>query len=177
MRTVARYPTRPSALLCVKRSRTIPTFYPSHRSSKPKPYQKKIPIYLAGFAPKALERIISSNAAGWAGIPQLDLEGFKGGQEQLRKAAKTAGRDPNSIEFPVLVFPEVSESDLGDDRQLMNGSIEQIAQDLKEFENLGVDHVNLVFDFGTIATNLEKRLAYAKQIKDTIRLKTTGGEK
>ena len=132
----------------------------------PKPYQKKIPIYLAGFAPKALERIISSNAAGWAGIPQLDLEGFKGGQEQLRKAAKAAGRDPSSIEFPVLVFPEVSESDLGDDRQPMNGSIQQIAQDLKEFEKLGVNHANLVFDFGSIATDLDKRLSNAKQIKD-----------
>ncbi len=134
----------------------------------PKPYQEKIPIYLAGFSPKALNRIISSNANGWVGIPQLDLDAFKVGQEQLRKTAKEQGRDPNTIEFPVLLFPEVSEVDLGTDRQPMNGSIAQIAQDIQEFEKLGVTHVNLVFDFGSIANDLKKRLEYAKQIKDAI---------
>ena len=134
----------------------------------PKPYQKKIPTYFAGFTPKALDRIISTEANGWVGIPQLDLDAFKKGQDHLRKAAKDNGRDPNSIEFPVLVFPEVSEKDLSSDRELMNGSILQIADDLKEFEKLGIDHVNLVFDFGSVANNLEKRLTYAKQIRDAV---------
>ena len=134
----------------------------------PKPYQEKIPIYLAGFAPNALRRIISSGANGWVGIPQLDLDAFKAGQEQLRKAAQEQGRDPQSIEFPVLLFPEVSESDLGADRQPMNGSIEQIAEDIQGFEKLGVNHVNLVFDFGTHSQDLKKRLGYAKQIRDAV---------
>ena len=134
----------------------------------PKPYQEKIPIYLAGFAPNALRRIISSGANGWVGIPQLDLDAFKAGQEQLRKEAQEQGRDPQSIEFPVLLFPEVSESDLGADRQSMNGSIEQIAEDIQGFEKLGVNHVNLVFDFGTHSQDLKKRLGYAKQIRDAV---------
>ncbi len=134
----------------------------------PKPYQERIPIYFGGFSPKALERIISSEANGWVGIPQLGLDDFKRGQEQLRKIAKERGRDPDSIEFSALVFPEVSESDLGNDRQPMNGSIQQIADDLKGFEKLGINHVNLVFDFSSHATNLQKRLEYSKQIKDAI---------
>jgi probable F420-dependent oxidoreductase len=136
----------------------------------PKPYQQKIPIYLAGFTPKALGRIISSNANGWVGIPQLGIDDFKQGQEQLRKAAQENGRDPNSIEYPILAFPEVSENDLGSDRQPMNGSIQQIAQDIKEFENLGVNHVNLVFDFGSHATDLDKRLKYSKQILEAVKI-------
>ena len=135
----------------------------------PKPYQKKIPIYLAGFAPKALGRIISSNANGWVGIPQLDINAYKQGQEQLRKAAQESGRDPNSIEYPILAFPEVSENDLGSDRQPMNGSIQQIAQDIKEFEKLGINHVNLVFDFSSHAADLDKRLKYSKQIQDAVK--------
>jgi len=135
----------------------------------PKPYQQKIPIYLAGFTPKALGRIISSNANGWVGIPQLGIDDFKQGQEQLRKAAQENGRDPNSIEYPILAFPEVSENDLGSDRQPMNGSIQQIAQDIKEFEKLGVNHVNLVFDFGSHAEDLDKRLKYSKQILDAVK--------
>ena len=134
----------------------------------PKPFQEKIPMYLAGFSPKALSRIISSNANGWVGIPQLGYDEFKQGQEQLRKVAKEHGRNPNSIEFPVLVFPEVTETKLGGDRLPMNGNIKQIAQDILELENLGVDHVNLVFDFGSYATDLNKRLQYAKQIREAI---------
>jgi probable F420-dependent oxidoreductase len=134
----------------------------------PKPYQKKIPVYLAGFTPKALGRIISSGANGWVGIPQLGLDAFKQGQEQLKKAAKESGRDPDTVEFPILAFPEVSEKDLGSDRQPMNGSIQQIAQDIKEFANLGVNHVNLVFEFGSHANNLEQRLTYSKQIRDSV---------
>ncbi len=136
----------------------------------PKPYQKKIPIYLAGFTPKALGRIISSNANGWVGIPQLGIDDFKQGQERLRKAAQENGRDPNSIEYPILAFPEVSENDLGSDRQPMNGSIQQIAQDIKEFEKLGVNHINLVFDFGSHAADLDKRLKYSKQILKAVKI-------
>ena len=134
----------------------------------PKPFQEKIPIYLAGFSPKALDRIVSSGANGWIGIPQLGIDDFKTGQEQLRKSAQEKGRDPKSIEYPVLLFPEVSETDLGADRQLMNGSVEQIAEDILGFEKLGVKHVNLVFDFGSHSQDLKKRLDYAKQIRDSV---------
>ncbi len=134
----------------------------------PKPYQQKIPIYLAGFSPKALDRVITSDANGWVGIPQLDYDAFKQGQEQLKKSAKEHGRDPQSIEFPVLLFPEVSEKSLGSDRLPMNGSIKQIAEDIQDLERLGVSHVNLVFDFGSVANDFEKRLSLAKQIKDAV---------
>jgi probable F420-dependent oxidoreductase len=134
----------------------------------PKPYQQKIPIYLAGFSPKALERVITSNANGWVGIPQLDYDAYKQGQELLKKAAKEHGRDPQSIEYPVLLFPEVSEKSLGNDRLPMNGNIKQIAEDIHDLEKLGVSHVNLVFDFGSVANDFEKRLSFAKQIKDAI---------
>lgn len=134
----------------------------------PKPYQEKIPIYLGGSAPKALRRIISSGANGWLGIPQLGIDSFKEGQDQLRKIAKEHGRDPQTIEFPILAFPEVSDRELGSDRLPMNGSVEQIAEDINKFEKLGVNHVNLAFDFGTYSQDLKKRLEYAKQIKDAL---------
>ena len=130
-----------------------------------KPFQKRIPIYLTGFSPKALGRMISSNANGWVGIPHLDIDGFKAGQAQLQKAAQEQERDPKSVELPVLLFPEVTKIDLGEDRNPMNGSIGEIVQDIKEFEKLGVNHVNLVFDFGTHSQDIKARLDYAKQIR------------
>ncbi len=50
----------------------------------------------------------------------------------------------------------------------MNGSTKQIAEDIHDLEKLGVSHVNLVFDFGSVANDLEKRLSLAKQIKDAV---------
>ena len=134
----------------------------------PKPYQQRIPVYLAGFSPKALNRIVTSDAKGWVGIPQLDLGAFKAGQEQLRSTAEEHGRDPQSVEFPVLLFPEVSEEGLGRERRFMTGSLSRIAEDIRELGGLGVDHVNLVFDFGSVANDIEKRLSYAKQILSLI---------
>ena len=134
----------------------------------PKPYQEKIPIHLAGFSPKALTRIISSNARGWVGIPQLDLESFKQGQELLVNEATANGRDPKTIEYPVLLFPEVTESDLAETRMKLNGSVKQIAQDIKELEDLGITHANLVFDFGIHSQDLDKRLDYANQIRNKV---------
>ena len=134
----------------------------------PKPFQEKIPIYLAGFSHKALGRIVISEARGWVGIPQMGLDFFKEGQELLQNIAKNHGRDPNTIEYPILAFPEVTEDDLDSDRQPLNGSISQIVQDIKEYGELGVDHINLSFDFGSVSQDLEKRLSYAKQIKDSL---------
>lgn len=134
----------------------------------PKPYQEKIPIYLAGFSPKALERIIKSGVNGWVAIPQLSIEEFKKGRDYLRKVAREKGRNPQTIEFPSLVFPEVTQKDLESDRLLMHGSVSQIAQDIKELHKEGVNHVNLVFDFSSHANDLKKRLEYAKQIRETI---------
>ena len=93
---------------------------------------------------------------------------FKEGQNLIKKISKEHGRNPNTLEFPILVFPEVSETDLDDDRLPLNGSIAQIALDIKEYEKLGVNHINLSFDFGTISQDLEKRLSYAKQIRDLL---------
>ena len=134
----------------------------------PKPFQDKLSIYLAGFAPKALERIIKSGANGWVAIPQLDMNGFRQGRDYLRKAAQENGIDPQTVEFPSIIFPEVTENNLGEDRQPLNGSIQQIAQDIQELENEGINHVNLVFDFSSHANDLQKRLRFAKQIKDAI---------
>jgi hypothetical protein len=50
----------------------------------------------------------------------------------------------------------------------MNGSVQQIAHDIQEIAKEGVNHVNLVFDFSSHANNLQKRLRYAKQIKDAL---------
>lgn len=134
----------------------------------PKPFQKKIPIYFGAISPKAQSRIINSNSNGLIGLPHLDIDSFKNAQDQLRKLAQKNGRDPQSIEFIASVFPEVSDTEIENNRQPANGTIRQISQDIHELEKLGISHVNLSFDFGSVANNLSKRLEYAKQIRDVV---------
>lgn len=50
----------------------------------------------------------------------------------------------------------------------MRGNVQQIAEDIMDFEKLGVNQVNLVFDFGNHSQDLKKRLGYTKQIRDAI---------
>jgi len=45
---------------------------------------------------------------------------------------------------------------------------ERDEDDLKGFEKLGINHINLAFDFSSHANNFQKRLEYSKQIKDEI---------
>jgi len=134
----------------------------------PKPYQEKIPIYMGAFSLKALPRIISANVNGWLAMPQMDMELFKKGKRFLTDEAKKHGQDPNTVEFPILLAPEVTKKDLGSGRALMNGSVSEIAQDIQDLDKMGVNHVNLVFDFGSHANNLKERLDIAKQIQVAI---------
>ena len=134
----------------------------------PKPYQQKIPIYLGSFSLKGLARIIEFNSNGWLSMPQIDMELFKKGRQYLLDEARRHGRDPHSLEFPILFVPDVTKNDLGTKRKLGNGSIEEIAHDIQNLEKLGVSHINLVFDFSTHSQDLKKRLDYANQIKKAI---------
>ncbi|HXV66850.1 MAG TPA: TIGR03619 family F420-dependent LLM class oxidoreductase [Nitrosopumilaceae archaeon] len=134
----------------------------------PKPFQLKIPIYLGTFSIKAIERVINSEARGWIGIPQMGIKFFKDAQTHLRNAARQHRRDPQDIEFIVHIFPEVSEKNLGQDRLPMNGSVKQIADDILELYKMGVSHINISFDFGSIASDFDKRLRFTKQIRDSM---------
>ena len=55
-----------------------------------------------------------------------------------------------------MLFPEVTESDLDATRMKLNGSVQQIAHDIKELETLGVTHANFGLDFGTHSQTLTK---------------------
>ena len=91
----------------------------------PKPYLQKIPIYLGSFSIKGLSRIIKFNSNGWISMPQIDIALFKQGRQYLLDEAKRHGQDPQRLEFPILFVPEVTRKDLGTDRKLGNGSIEE----------------------------------------------------
>ncbi|MGD1838896.1 MAG: TIGR03619 family F420-dependent LLM class oxidoreductase [Nitrososphaeraceae archaeon] len=136
----------------------------------PKPYQKQIPIYLAGFSQNTFKRIIKFKANGWIGIPQIGLQIYKDGIEKLKQLAEKEEHYKIPLEFPTPLFPEITDNDSSEnDRAIGNGSINQIVEDIYELEKLGAHHVYLDFDFSSSSMNLEKNFDWAIKILNKIK--------
>jgi probable F420-dependent oxidoreductase len=112
---------------------------------QPKPVQRPHPpIYLAGYAPSALERV-ARLADGWlpAGMPLANVGPM---MDQVRELAKTAGRDPGALQLVLLDFPTVLERSPGEGRQDFVGTLDEIGRDVAAARDLGA--AGLIFAFG-----------------------------
>jgi probable F420-dependent oxidoreductase len=71
----------------------------------PKPVQKSIPIFLGAHDPKYALKRVAQYADGWfpANLPP---EKFKEVIPQIKQMAKDAGRNPENIEFSVLLMAQ-----------------------------------------------------------------------
>ena len=109
----------------------------------PKPVQKPHPpIYLAGSTRRAMTRV-AHHANGWLplGLPIEDMaEMFAA----IKAMAHDAGRDPDRLEMSVRANVVVTDSPLGDDREVYTGSPNQIASDIAATRGVGASE--LAFD-------------------------------
>jgi probable F420-dependent oxidoreductase len=109
----------------------------------PKPVQKPHPpIYMAAYTPSAMKRV-AAEANGWfpVGIP---LSGVLPMFEGIKNMAKEAGRDPSAMELIVRANVEIHDRPIQKDRVDFNGTLEQIAEDVKTTQKLGAGEI--VFD-------------------------------
>jgi probable F420-dependent oxidoreductase len=111
----------------------------------PKPVQQPAPpIYMAAYAPAALERV-GRLADGWlpAGVPLAAVGPMMG---QVRQHAEAAGRDPSSLELIVIGFVSLTDSPLGDGRGDFTGTLDEVKRDVETARALGVDELILIPD-------------------------------
>lgn len=109
----------------------------------PKPVQKPHPpIYLAAFAPSALQRT-ATLADGWnpVGMP---IAGMAETIATLKTMMQEAGRDPSSLYVVVRANVVVTDAPREKNRFIFLGSLEQIRQDVDGCRSLGVNE--LFFD-------------------------------
>jgi probable F420-dependent oxidoreductase len=115
-----------------------------------KPVQKPHPpIYLAAYAPAALKRA-ATLANGWmpVGIP---LDAMASMMAELRRMAKDAGRDPQSLEIVVGANISLRSAPLGADRAIFTGSLDQVKSDIGGVKKLGASEIFLmIFPEGSI---------------------------
>lgn len=115
----------------------------------PKPVQKLIPIWIGGHSKQALRRA-GRSGDGWhpiGGVPTIPLEpeDVKNDLEVMRGYARAAGRDPAFIRVALKgsLFDREKQIEPGRRRRFIGGS-DEIAQDIRDYRDAGVD--TLIFD-------------------------------
>ncbi len=145
----------------------------------PKPLQKPhIPIYLGGYAQNTFTRI-ANYANGWICTIQNSLKQTKLNIEKINHECNKANRDPKDINIAAILYPNVIESSdashtkLEDrnrhSRQLLNGTIDQVGNDLSEINKIGINHVILNYNRSPISNNIDKIIDVSKQLWTFIR--------
>jgi probable F420-dependent oxidoreductase len=136
----------------------------------PKPVQKPhIPIYLGGFSPNALRRIVENDLNGWLGIiggiapfgyVQSVVNNFK------NEISKT-NKDSTNFKIILLAYPYLKEStfnpDNNADRPTLTGTIDEIGEDIKKIKDLDVDHLIFAYNFSPIGKDIDKMIDLTKQ--------------
>jgi probable F420-dependent oxidoreductase len=146
-------------------------FYNVPRSHMgPLPVQRPHPpVLLGGTAVPALRRA-GRLAQGWIGSSRLDLTRIGTYVETVRDGAREAGRDPQGLRIVVRGVVDLVENDLGRLRQPLQGTREQVLEDLDELAARGVTEVffdlNLSPRVGAPGVDAREALAYAECVLD-----------
>jgi probable F420-dependent oxidoreductase len=133
----------------------------------PKPIQKPhIPIYMGGFSPATLSRIVKYDANGWLGVPFGPLEQLRTTMNTIKDLATKGNKDPNSFKVILLTYPNISDSKNagGDQRFPMTGTIEEVGSDIGEFKSMGIEHIILSYFFSPIYPNIDLSIETSKQL-------------
>jgi probable F420-dependent oxidoreductase len=130
----------------------------------PKPVQKPHPpIYLAAYAPGALNRI-ARLANGWnpVGIP---VAGMKQMFDSIRTMARNAGRDPSQLQLIVRANVEIHDTPRAMDGMIFTGTLAQIREDVGACKALGAHEVHFDPTFTAGAQHVDRWLALMEQLR------------
>ena len=140
----------------------------------PRPVQKPHPpIWVGGESPPALRRAallgdvwypIGANPRFLVGT----LEQYASYADRVRGYAREGGRDPSEVGFAYSVgWYNDREAQTGTDgqRRRFTGAPQQIADDIKAYEELGVSHISVGLQAGTLAETMDRLERFATVVK------------
>jgi probable F420-dependent oxidoreductase len=132
-----------------------------------KPIQKPHPpVYLAAFAPVALQRIARS-ADGWnpTAIPAAGMDQMF---SSIKQMAQQAGRDPSRLELIVRANLHITDKPLGPDRWIFSGTMDQIKEDTEACKQIGAHEVHFDSGFEAGSQSLDGVLRLMEQLRKFI---------
>lgn len=136
----------------------------------PKPVQKPhVPLYLGGFSPNAIRRIVENDLNGWLGIiggiapfgyVQSVVNNFR------NEIAKT-NKDSTNFKIILLAYPYLKDNnfnpDKDADRPTLTGTIDEIGDDIRKIKDLNVDHLIFAYNFSPIGKDIDKMIDLTRQ--------------
>tara|TARA_Y100001947_G_scaffold88169_1_gene74963 strand:+ start:1171 stop:2079 length:909 start_codon:yes stop_codon:yes gene_type:complete len=139
---------------------------------EPKPAQKPHPpVWIGGHTGPAIRRA-AKYGDGWMPIGLrppaiLDPEELGGKIARLRKLTVEAGRpeDAVSLTFSTGV---VFDDSAGSSREMMHGGPEQIAADLRQYQDLGVSNFIITFQGATVPELQENMERFSREVMTLI---------
>jgi probable F420-dependent oxidoreductase len=151
----------------------------------PKPIQKPhIPIYLGGYSQKTFARI-ANHANGWICTIRDSLNQVKSNIDKINEECHKVNRDPKDINIAAILYPniihsgytdnsnnnkkEVEENQQQQSRQPLKGNIDQVGNDLREINEIGVDHAILSYNRSPISNNINSIIDVSKQLLTFVR--------
>lgn len=138
---------------------TLPSSY-----IEPKPIQKPHPpIYLAAFAPAALNRL-ARLADGWNPVA-IPLEGMKQMFAGIQQMAKAAGRDPSTLKMVVRANLHITEKPMGTERFIFSGCAEQVKEDIAAVREIGAHELFFDPTFAPGAQQLPRWLEIMEEVR------------
>ena len=146
----------------------------SNISFLPKPVQKPHPpLWVGGESGPAIRRA-AQICDGWYPIganPQFPMdtpELLQAGMRRLEREALKAGRDPHEVEiiYRTHDYELTREGGTDGDRRFFTGSPDQVASDIRRYEELGVGY--LVVDLSRGGQNLEDMLGNMEDMANRV---------
>jgi len=137
---------------------------------KPKPIQKPhIPIYIGGFSPHIITRIVKYNTNGWLGGIGGSLENLENQMKMIKENVNRANKDPKNFQVILLTFPNLVDSNSrktheDGQRTPLTGTIEEIGHDIKRIKEIGIGHLIFGFNFSPIGADIDSIIAMTKQL-------------
>jgi probable F420-dependent oxidoreductase len=140
-------------------------FFTLPRSTlQPKPVQQPHPpIYMAAYAPSALERV-GRTANGWmpSGVPLAAIGPM---MTQARVAARAADRDPSALELIIFADPQILETSPGDGRPDFVGTLDEVRADVATARDLGATEIIFMAGYTTGDLRLAEHRAALEQLR------------
>ena len=112
----------------------------------PKPIQKPYPVItIGGFSPQTFVRAVT-RASGYNGFT-MPYEQMAGVIDTLKKEAESHDRDFKEIQVVCRSLPLIMDEPQGNDRAPLNGTPNEIKEDINRYDELGVSEIILEFNF------------------------------
>jgi probable F420-dependent oxidoreductase len=146
---------------------------------EPKPIQKPhIPIYLGGYSQNTFARIVK-HANGWICTIRDSLNQAKSNINKINEECHKVNKDQD-ISIAAILYPNVIDSDDRNNkqedgnqqqsrRQLLNGNIDKVGNDLREINEIGVDHAILNYNRSPISNDTDRIVDVSKQLWTFVR--------